>query len=227
MIKQACECNEMSQNGTSICQATPTQCCDCTTTSRSIITTIRNTKPSKDKSQHRRVMTKNILRVLRADKKNDLLAQEGLPIVAKEVECYLYKTSRSKAEYTDFTTLKERVHEALANALCKNTKMKKIEEPAESYEGLPGLGLDLDLESQQEQLIRLFHSGSRCQHENCENEKERMETKQLWEHLSTCKDRNCGVKHCFVSRKLLSHHLLCKDSSCLLCLPIRKNGSNI
>eukprot|EP00526_Cylindrotheca_closterium_P022942 CAMPEP_0113624344 /NCGR_PEP_ID=MMETSP0017_2-20120614/12544_1 /TAXON_ID=2856 /ORGANISM="Cylindrotheca closterium" /LENGTH=173 /DNA_ID=CAMNT_0000534361 /DNA_START=41 /DNA_END=559 /DNA_ORIENTATION=+ /assembly_acc=CAM_ASM_000147 len=173
MIMQSSECNEMSQSGTSIRRATPTQTCDC---SPSItITTTRNDKRSNKKSQHRRVMTKHILRLLRADQKSDIFEQEEFPIVAKEVELYLHKNSRSNAEYVDFTTLKERVHEALANISCKDAK--KCGKPNRSSNGIPNIGLNL--ESLQQQLVRLFHA-TKCQNENCENEKVCMETMQLW-----------------------------------------------
>ncbi|CAJ1936573.1 unnamed protein product [Cylindrotheca closterium] len=166
------------------------------------------------------MMTRQMLRMLRAEKRSGKLEQEKLPMVAKQVERYLHTHSRfSKGESVYFTKLKERaVHEALAITTSTN----KFRKPDESRKVVPNIGLG-NLKSGQQQLVRLFHA-SRCQTESCENEMLRkcMETKHLWKHLAYCKDCECAVNNCFASRKLLSHHRLCKDLSCLLCRPIRE-----
>ena len=45
--------------------------------------------------------------------------------------------------------------------------------------------------------------------------------KQLWQHITRCKNQGCDRAHCVSSRYVLSHYNRCQDESCAVCLPLR------
>ena len=48
-----------------------------------------------------------------------------------------------------------------------------------------------------------------------------MRTKSLWNHMATCNNSMCTVKHCYTSRLILTHFLNCNDDSCEVCKPVK------
>jgi len=71
----------------------------------------------------------------------------------------------------------------------------------------------------QSRIILLWHA-SHCNNKKCVLHCNR--AKELWEHISKCKDNNCNFKHCLSSRYILGHYHHCKDKKCKICPPVRK-----
>ena len=46
--------------------------------------------------------------------------------------------------------------------------------------------------------------------------------KQLWQHLSKCRDSTCLYPRCKASRDLLHHHQKCQSTSCPVCVPVKQ-----
>uniref|UniRef100_A0A0D6QU92 histone acetyltransferase n=1 Tax=Araucaria cunninghamii TaxID=56994 RepID=A0A0D6QU92_ARACU len=46
--------------------------------------------------------------------------------------------------------------------------------------------------------------------------------RELWAHITQCRDRQCSYPRCHASRTLLSHHQRCRDRNCPLCGPVRE-----
>ena len=80
---------------------------------------------------------------------------------------------------------------------------------------------ELRIQQQQFRIILLWHS-SHCSNKNCVAIKKCNRVKELWEHISECKDNNCNFKHCLSSRWILGHYHHCKDKKCKICPPVRK-----
>ena len=51
--------------------------------------------------------------------------------------------------------------------------------------------------------------------------------KELWKHITECKNKNCKFKHCASSRYILAHFHQCKDKKCKVCPPVRKEIKKI
>jgi hypothetical protein len=45
--------------------------------------------------------------------------------------------------------------------------------------------------------------------------------KELWSHITVCKDQECNVKHCLSSRYILSHFSKCTNVGCAVCDLVR------
>lgn len=49
-------------------------------------------------------------------------------------------------------------------------------------------------------------------------------SKALWNHIHTCKSKECGTPHCITSKYLVSHVKKCKELDCQLCQPFRQRS---
>ena len=80
---------------------------------------------------------------------------------------------------------------------------------------------------QQQQRLLLLHHASKCKYGTAENFSTCPATihcsdmKQLWQHITRCKNQGCDHAHCVSSRYVLSHYNRCQDESCAVCLPLR------
>ena len=74
----------------------------------------------------------------------------------------------------------------------------------------------------QQRLLLLRHA-SKCPYENvtCKVTPYCGRMKELWRHISVCKNRQCKVQHCMSSRYVLGHYRRCKDAQCPACGPVR------
>jgi hypothetical protein len=45
--------------------------------------------------------------------------------------------------------------------------------------------------------------------------------KELWSHITVCKDQECNMKHCLSSRYILSHFSKCTNIGCPVCDLVR------
>lgn len=82
--------------------------------------------------------------------------------------------------------------------------------------------------AKQQRLLILYHS-SHCKATDscpCLVTKHCATMKTLWQHISTCHERECKVRHCYSSRIILSHFQKCNDDSCRICLPVKVALSN-
>jgi Bromodomain/TAZ zinc finger len=79
--------------------------------------------------------------------------------------------------------------------------------------------------SQQQRLLLLRHAskcqlGRDCHVKNCDK------VVPLWRHMQQCMDKSCKIAHCFSSRRVLNHYLICKSqnktSTCEVCGPVMK-----
>eukprot|EP00850_Spirogloea_muscicola_P001999 SM000007S20959 [mRNA] locus=s7:1163010:1170807:- [translate_table: standard] len=46
--------------------------------------------------------------------------------------------------------------------------------------------------------------------------------RQLWAHVSACRDPQCTYQRCIATRTLLEHHKGCRDTRCPVCEPVRR-----
>ena len=77
---------------------------------------------------------------------------------------------------------------------------------------------------QQQQRLLLLHHSSKCKYgtaEKCPATIHCSGMKQLWQHITRCKNQGCDHAHCVSSRYVLSHYNRCQDESCAVCLPLR------
>jgi len=84
---------------------------------------------------------------------------------------------------------------------------------------------ELRTQQQQFRIILLWHV-AHCRNKNCVAIKKCNRVKELWKHISECKDNNCNFKHCLSSRWILGHYHHCKDRKCKICPPVRKAIEN-
>ena len=82
------------------------------------------------------------------------------------------------------------------------------------------------LRQQQQRLLLLRHA-SKCKYGTPENPstcpatKHCRDMKQLWQHITRCKNQRCDRAHCVSSRYVLSHYNRCKEDACSVCKPVR------
>ena len=82
------------------------------------------------------------------------------------------------------------------------------------------------LRQQQQRLLLLRHA-SKCKYgtpevpQTCPATKHCKEMKQLWQHITRCKNQRCLRAHCVSSRYVLSHYNRCKENKCAVCKPVR------
>jgi TAZ zinc finger len=111
--------------------------------------------------------------------------------------------------------------------LHPNESLSSSKHPQETLSGhgsTPHSERDQDqLRHKQKRLILLHHS-AKCQHKagKCLVTPHCTMMKQLWEHITQCKECSCTFPHCRSSRYILSHYRKCKDSNCQGCNPVRE-----
>jgi hypothetical protein len=145
--------------------------------------------------------------------------------MARRLETYLYRNATSLEAYKDSTyNLKQRIQQVVADV------SQKLQEKRDDIYCSSSKNDDSELSKpirhEQQQLLLLHHS-SKCVHKECKEYTTCRETKNLWKHLGKCKARECCVEQCFSSRQLLSHHIRCKDTFCLVCGPVRKSIAQV
>ena len=77
--------------------------------------------------------------------------------------------------------------------------------------------------NKQQRLLLLCHS-ARCSENvdgRCTVTPHCAYMKQLWYHITGCRDNQCKVAHCFSSRAIMSHYRECSDPNCRVCGPVR------
>ena len=77
---------------------------------------------------------------------------------------------------------------------------------------------------QQQQRLLLLQHASKCSvqvGETCPITPHCALFKTLWQHVLSCKDKECPTKHCASSRYALHHYSMCKQSDCQVCGSIR------
>ncbi|KAK8964693.1 Histone acetyltransferase HAC1 [Platanthera guangdongensis] len=71
-------------------------------------------------------------------------------------------------------------------------------------------------------LLLLLHSRKcpsskgQCREINCST------VQQLWMHIDTCNSKECMFPRCSQSRKLFNHHMICKETDCPVCIPVKE-----
>ena len=85
-----------------------------------------------------------------------------------------------------------------------------------------------NIHHKQQRLFLLRHA-SKCPNENvqCKVTPYCGRMKQLWGHISFCRNQQCKVHHCMSSQSVLSHYRRCKDAQCPICGPVRMTITKI
>lgn len=110
-------------------------------------------------------------------------------------------------------------------------KLYTEEEMSISRQHLRTIVSKLRIHKKQQRLVQLYHAAKCVDGMNCTNNNKCKQFKMLWQHMEYCNDDQCGVSHCYSSRRLLAHHLKCPNhNQCLICSKpthIMKSKSNI
>ena len=99
---------------------------------------------------------------------------------------------------------------------------KDLKQESQSDKSLP-LYYKKKIKCKQIHLLMLRHA-SMCTHKEgeCPFSATCSKFQVLWKHINKCNDDECKIKHCFQSRRLMSHYCQCVDVRCLICIPVRK-----
>ena len=97
--------------------------------------------------------------------------------------------------------------------------------------GPPGPGVDAQRQQQyskQQRWLLFLRHASRCTapEGQCHITPHCHMARQLWGHISACRDRECTFSRCNASRTLLHHHQHCRDPRCPVCGPVRQQVLN-
>ena len=79
---------------------------------------------------------------------------------------------------------------------------------------------------QQQQRLMLLRHASKCNKGSTCTVKFCPEMVKLWNHMKSCRDKDCSTEHCLSSRCVLNHYRICKEEnrteSCEVCAPVMK-----
>jgi TAZ zinc finger len=77
------------------------------------------------------------------------------------------------------------------------------------------------LQKQQRLLMFLRHC-AKCKITNCQYGSNCETGKQLWNHITNCRDQQCAYPRCVHARDLLRHYQKCRKQDCPICGPIKQ-----
>eukprot|EP00892_Ulva_mutabilis_P000524 jgi/Ulvmu1/10472/UM064_0009.1 len=77
------------------------------------------------------------------------------------------------------------------------------------------------LQKNQRLLMFLRHC-AKCTNSNCNYGTSCTTGKELWNHITSCKDQHCQYPRCLHSRNLLRHYQKCDSVTCPICVPIKQ-----
>lgn len=79
------------------------------------------------------------------------------------------------------------------------------------------------LQKQQRLLMFLRHC-AKCKVTDCPYGNNCETGKQLWHHITSCRDQQCAYPRCVHARDLLRHYQKCRRHDCPICGPIKQVG---
>ena len=181
--------------------------------------------------------------------KNDYL--ERLPGLSLQLETMLYVKAVDLREYSDMSTLEARLAACMTPTAPKlgsspfpahasapqrgavttsssSISSVDVEQPRLVHTGnnttTSGIEDRTKIIKQQQQRLLLLQHASKCTvqvGEICPVTPHCALFKTLWQHVLSCKDKECTTKHCASSRYALHHYSMCKQSDCQVCGSIR------
>lgn len=173
------------------------------------------------------------------------------PHLCERLEGALYRHAKNLEDYSDLTTLAQRLGRFVSLGGSKKPTQLKVVHSVESFEEPVSAGstsarkkspkksvkssnappavaavkeAGKDLLYQQQQRILMLQHASRCQlPEGACEQPHCWSMQQLWRHVTRCTQSKCPTAHCVSSRYVLSHYAKCSEPTCRMCAPAREN----
>lgn len=82
--------------------------------------------------------------------------------------------------------------------------------------------MQLDKLQRQQRLLMFLRHCAKCTNSNCNYGTSCTTGKDLWNHITSCKDQRCQYPRCLHSRNLLRHYQKCESLACPICVPIKQ-----